>query len=154
MLNICLMIWRNMYGPISWGNKKDWRLYFSHISQKMKVEWMKHIIIVIQLFLNQELKRSLWYDKLLLLWISNRYAVNDDSIYAIFPNDLPESDLKRKDKSQINYILGDNPARVIYVVGAEDISQKSVQHRGSSGIFMYLMLMQNLSLMFILYMGL
>ena len=58
---------------------------------------------------------------------------------AIFASILPESDSKRKEyidfvKSQIDYILGDNPAGVNYVVGAEENSPRAVHHRGASGV--------------------
>ena len=62
-----------------------------------------------------------------------------ECIVGIFANILEESDPKRKEyinfvKSQMDYILGDNPAGVNYVVGAEDYSPKAVHHRGASGI--------------------
>ena len=38
-------------------------------------------------------------------------------------------------KSQIDYILGDNPAGVNYIVGAEENSPRSVHHRGASGTY-------------------
>ena len=53
---------------------------------------------------------------------------------------LPESDEKRKEyidfvKSQIDYIVGDYPAGVNYVVGAEHNSPKFVYHRGASSVY-------------------
>jgi hypothetical protein len=59
---------------------------------------------------------------------------------AIVANMLPETDSKRKEyidfvKSQIDYILGDNPAGVNYVVGAEENSPKAVHHRAASAVF-------------------
>ena len=83
---------------------------------------------------------GLWYDSGLSQWASNRYAANAASMLAMFANYLKETDEKRSKyinfvKSQIDYILGDNPAGVNYVVGAEDNSPKSVHHRGASGVF-------------------
>ena len=80
---------------------------------------------------------GLFYVPNLSTWGSNRYAANAAAMLAIFSNYLDESDPKRKTyidfvKSQINYILGDNPANVNYVVGAEENSPKAVHHRGSS----------------------
>jgi hypothetical protein len=59
---------------------------------------------------------------------------------AVFASILPESDSKRKSyiefvKKQIDYILGDNPAGVNYIVGAEENSPRAVHHRGASGTF-------------------
>jgi hypothetical protein len=56
---------------------------------------------------------------------------------AFFANNLPENDEKRPSyikfvQSQINYILGDNPLGINYVVGAEENSPKSVHHRAAS----------------------
>ena len=39
---------------------------------------------------------GLWYDKGLSAWASNRYAANAAAIVAVFANNLPESDSKRK----------------------------------------------------------
>ena len=85
-------------------------------------------------------KGGLFYVPNLSTWGSNRYASNAASMVAIFANLLPETDSKRKDyinfvKSQIDYILGDNPAGVNYVVGAEDNSPKAVHHRAASAVF-------------------
>ena len=60
---------------------------------------------------------------------------------AVFANMLPEGNEKREKyinfvKSQIDYILGDNPAGVNYVVGAEENSPRAVHHRGASGVDM------------------
>ena len=70
----------------------------------------------------------------------NRYAANAASVCAVLAKYLPEGDSKRKayidfTKSQIDYILGDNPAGINYVVGAEENSPKSVHHRAASGVF-------------------
>ena len=83
---------------------------------------------------------GLYYNQNLSQWASNRYAANAASMLGIFASYLSESDTKRKTyidfvKSQINYILGDNPAGVNYVVGAEENSPKSVHHRAASGTY-------------------
>ena len=85
-------------------------------------------------------KGGLWYDDRLSVLASNRYAANAACMVVTFVNFLPESDEKRKKyidfvKSQIDYILWDNPAGVNYAVGAEDNSPKSVHHRCDSGVF-------------------
>jgi len=84
---------------------------------------------------------GLWYDPQLSKWASNRYAANAASMLAVYANFLPEGNEKRQKyidfvKSQIDYILGDNPAGVNYVVGAEENSPRSVHHRGASGVDM------------------
>ena len=83
---------------------------------------------------------GLWYSKSLSAWASNRYAANAACMLAFFANTLPEDEPKKKDyidfvKSQIDYILGDNPAKVNYVVGAEENSPKSVHHRAASSVY-------------------
>ena len=70
-------------------------------------------------------------------WGSNRHASNAASTLLFLARLLPDSD-ERKQKyiefgeSQINYILGDNPLHINYVVGAEENSPKSVHHRAAS----------------------
>ena len=83
---------------------------------------------------------GLWYSAGLSAWASNRYAANGACMVAFFANTLSEDDPKKKEyiefvKSQIDYILGDNPAGVNYVVGAEENSPKSVHHRGASSVY-------------------
>ena len=56
---------------------------------------------------------------------------------SFFVNILPKDDEKRKTyldfvQSQINYILGDNPLGINFVVGAEENSPQSVHHRAAS----------------------
>ena len=127
-------------GPISWDDKRPGAYILSAIVTKdesrMKVAYEYCDTIISQ----PTTPGGLWYDKGLSVWASNRYAANAAAIVAVFANNLPESDSKRKGyidfvKSQIDYILGDNPAGVNYVVGAEDNSPKSVHHRGASGVF-------------------
>ena len=83
---------------------------------------------------------GLYYQNGLSTWASNRYAANAASMVAMFAHYLDENDKKRKSyisfvKSQIDYMLGDNPAGVNYVVGAEENSPKAVHHRGASGVY-------------------
>jgi len=83
---------------------------------------------------------GLWYDDGLSIWGANRYASNAAAMVAMFANYLPKTDPKREEyvkfvQQQTNYILGDNPAKVNYVVGAEENSPHAVHHRGSSGVF-------------------
>ena len=57
--------------------------------------------------------------------------------HLIFINNIRKTDSKRKEyidfiRSQINYILDDNPKGKNYVVGAEENSPKSVHHRRAS----------------------
>ena len=70
-------------------------------------------------------------------WGSNRHAANAAVALAFLANILPESDFRRKEyikfvEGQINYILGDNPLGVNFIVGAEENSPKSVHHRAAS----------------------
>ena len=83
---------------------------------------------------------GLFYDQNLSQWASNRYAANAAATLAVFASYLPENDSKRKSyiefvKSQIDYMLGDNPMGVNYVVGAEENSPKAVHHRAASGTY-------------------
>ena len=127
-------------GPISWDDKRPGAYILSAIVTKDEGR-MKDAYTYCDTIISQpRTPGGLWYDKGLSLWASNRYAANAASVCAVFASHLPESDSKRKDyidflKSQIDYILGDNPAGVNYVVGAEDNSPKSVHHRGASGVF-------------------
>ena len=70
-------------------------------------------------------------------WGSNRHAANAASILALFARILDDNDSKKKEYinfviNQINYILGDNPLNINYVVGAEENSPKAVHHRAAS----------------------
>ena len=85
-------------------------------------------------------KGGLYFVPNLSQWASNRYAANAASMLLVFSSILPESNSKRKEyidfaKSQIDYILGDNPAGVNFVVGAEENSPKAVHHRAASAVF-------------------
>ena len=70
-------------------------------------------------------------------WGSNRHASNAAAMVAFFAKILPEDDEKRPSyiefvQKQINYILGDNPLGINFVVGAEENSPQSVHHRAAS----------------------
>jgi len=125
-------------GPISWDDKRPGA--FVLIAQVTKDEtFMKKAYEYCDTLLNE--KRTpggLYYNEGLSTWASNRYAANAASMVAMFANILPEDDSKRSEyidfvKSQIDYILGDNPEGVDYVVGASEKSPKDVHHRGASG---------------------
>mgnify|MGYP004444709445 CR=1 FL=1 len=127
-------------GPISWDDKRPGCYILSAIvtkDEKRMEDAYKYCDAILK---EPRTPGGLWYDKGLSNWASNRYASNAAAMLAVFANHLPESDSKRKSyidfvKSQMDYILGDNPAGVNYVVGAEDNSPKAVHHRGASGTF-------------------
>ena len=127
-------------GPISWDDKRPGAYILSAIVTKDEGR-MKEAYSYCDTIISQPTTPGgLWYDKGLSAWASNRYAANAAAVVAVFANNLAEDDSKRKGyidfvKSQIDYILGDNPAGVNYVVGAEDNSPKAVHHRGASGVF-------------------
>jgi len=127
-------------GPISWDDKRP-GCYILAAMASIEEKRLKEAYTYCDAILTQpRTPGGLWYDDGLSVWASNRYAANAASMVAVLANFLPESDEKRKKyidfvKSQIDYILGDNPAGVNYVVGAEDNSPKSVHHRGASGVF-------------------
>ena len=80
---------------------------------------------------------GLYFYPALSRWGSNRHASNAASNLLFFANFLPDSDKRKQEyidfgESQINYILGDNPLNINYVVGAEENSPKSVHHRAAS----------------------
>ena len=80
---------------------------------------------------------GLWFVEGYSNWGSNRHASNAASNLLFFANFLPDSDERKQAyidfaESQMNYILGDNPLHINYVVGAEDNSPKSVHHRAAS----------------------
>ena len=127
-------------GPISWDDKHPGAYVLIALITKEE-KHMENAYKYCDAILSQpKTPGGLWYDKNLSQWASNRYAANAASMLAFFASILPESDSKRKGyidfvKSQIDYILGDNPAGVNYVVGAEDNSPKAVHHRGASGTY-------------------
>ena len=127
-------------GPISWDDKRPGAYVL--IAQLTKDEtFMKNAYEYCDKILEKpRTDGGLFYDPGLSTWASNRYAANAASMLAMFANFLPESDPKRQEyidfvKSQIDYILGDNPAGIDYVVGADENSPKDVHHRGASGIY-------------------
>ena len=127
-------------GPISWDDKRPGAYVL--IAQLTKDEtFMKNAYEYCDKILEKpRTDGGLFYDPGLSTWASNRYAANAASMLAMFANFLPESDPKRKEyidfvKSQIDYILGDNPAGIDYVVGADENSPKDVHHRGASAIY-------------------
>ena len=80
---------------------------------------------------------GLWFVEGLSRWGSNRHASNAASNLLFLANILPDSDERKKTyidfaEGQMNYILGDNPLHINYVVGAEENSPKSVHHRAAS----------------------
>ena len=126
------------HGPISWDDKRPGAYVL--IAQITKDEkFMKTAYEYCDTILEQpKTPGGLYYDPGVSTWASNRYAANAASMLAMFANILPESDPKRQTyidfvKSQIDYILGDNPAGIDYVVGAGKNSPKDVHHRGASG---------------------
>jgi len=127
-------------GPISWDDKRPG----CYILMAMITGEEKHIngaYSYCDAVLTQpKTKGGLWYDDGLSIWGANRYASNAASMVGMFANFLPKSDPKRAKyvefvQKQTDYILGDNPAKVNYVVGAEANSPKAVHHRGASGVF-------------------
>ena len=126
-------------GPISWDDKRP-GAYILAAQVTKEENRMKEAYRYCDAIIKQPTTPGgLWYSSL-SEWASNRYAANAASMVAVFASILPEDDPKRKGyidfvKSQIDYILGDNPAGVNYVVGAEDNSPKCVHHRGASGTF-------------------
>jgi len=127
-------------GPISWDDKRPG----CYILMAMITGDDKHVKEAYNycdaVLTQPRTPGGLWYDDGLSIWGSNRYASNAASMVAMFANYLPKSDTKRSKyvdfvKQQTDYILGDNPAKINYVVGAEANSPKSVHHRGASGVF-------------------
>ena len=125
-------------GPISWDDKRPGAYVL--IAEITKDEALMKIAYEYCDAILEQTKTAggLFYDQALSTWASNRYAANAASMLAMFANVLEESDPKRKTyidfvKSQIDYILGDNPAGIDYVVGASENSPKDVHHRGASG---------------------
>ena len=127
-------------GPISWDDKRPGCYILAAMVSKEEKRLKEAYDYCDAVITQPTTPGGLWYADGLSIWASNRYAANAASMVAVFANYLPESDSKRKDyikfvQSQINYILGDNPAGINYVVGAEENSPKSVHHRGASGVF-------------------
>jgi len=127
-------------GPISWDDKRPGCYILIAMvtnDEKRIQEAYNYCDAVLK---QPKTAGGLWYDDGLSMWGANRYASNAAAMVAMFANYLPKSDSKRAQyvdfvQQQTNYILGDNPAKVNYVVGAEANSPKAVHHRGSSGVF-------------------
>ena len=126
-------------GPISWDDKRPGAYMLAALITKEENRMKEAYTYCDEIISQPKTPGGLWYSSL-SQWASNRYAANAASMVAIFANILPESDPKRKDyidfvKSQIDYMLGDNPAGINYVVGAEVNSPRAVHHRGASGTY-------------------
>jgi len=127
-------------GPISWDDKRPGAYILAAIvtgdesRKNLAYKYCDNILT------QPKTPGGLWYDDNLSKWGSNRYASNAAAMVAMFANSLPASDSKRAKyvdfvKKQTDYILGDNPAKVNYVVGAEANSPKAVHHRAASGTY-------------------
>ncbi|ORX41785.1 putative cellulase [Piromyces finnis] len=125
-------------GPISWDDKKAAAYALMAITtgeSKYIEESTRHSDLMVNY---PTTPGGLWYDTNLSMWASNRYAANAAFTVAMLATSMDANDSKRKEyvafvKKQIDYILGDNPAKVDYVVGADPSSPKAVHHRGASG---------------------
>ena len=127
-------------GPISWDDKRPGAYALIAMITKEEKHMQNAYKYCDNILKQPRTPGGLWYDKNLSQWASNRYAANAACVLALFASILPETDPKRKEyidfvKSQIDYILGDNPAGINYVVGAEENSPKAVHHRGASGTY-------------------
>ena len=127
-------------GPISWDDKRPGCYVLAAMLTKDEKR-MKTASEYCDLILSQpKTPGGLYYLGSLSQWASNRYAANAASMLVMFASILPESDSKRNSyikfcKDQIDYILGNNPNNINYVVGAEKNSPKAVHHRGASGSY-------------------
>jgi len=127
-------------GPISWDDKRPGCYILIAMvtnDEKRIQEAYNYCDAVLK---QPKTAGGLWYDDGLSMWGANRYASNAAAMVAMFANYLPKSDSKRAQyvdfvQQQTNYILGDNPAKVNYVVGAEANSPKAVHHRAASGTY-------------------
>ena len=126
-------------GPISWDDKRPGCYILAAIVTNEENRLQEAYRYCDAIISQSTTPGGLWYSSL-SQWASNRYASNAASVVAAFANHLTKNDSKRKSyidfvKKQMDYILGDNPAGVNYVVGAEENSPKAVHHRGASGTF-------------------
>ena len=124
-------------GPISWDDKRPGAYILIAMVTKEEKRMKEAYTYCDAIISQKKTPGGLWYDQQLSMWASNRYAANAAAIVGVFASILDESDSKRKSyidfvESQINYILGDNPLGINFVVGAEENSPKSVHHRGAS----------------------
>ena len=126
-------------GPISWDDKRPGAYILTALVTKEESRMREAYSYCDSIISQPKTAGGLWYSSL-SQWASNRYAANAASMVAVFASILEKDDPKRQKyidfvKSQIDYILGDNPAGVNYVVGAEVNSPRAVHHRGASGVF-------------------
>jgi len=127
-------------GPISWDDKRPGGYILGAIVTGEDKYLNKAISYCDAVLTQPKTRGGLWYNDNLSKWGSNRYASNAASMLGMLANYLPKDHPKRSKyvdfvKSQTDYILGDNPAHVNYVVGAEKNSPKAVHHRGASGTY-------------------
>jgi hypothetical protein len=127
-------------GPISWDDKRPGSYILAAMITGEEKRLQQAYWYCDEVLTQPKTPGGLWYNDNLSKWGSNRYASNAAAMLGMFANYLPKSDPKRSKyidlvKSQTNSILGDNPAKVNYVVGAEANSPKAVHHRGSSGTY-------------------
>jgi len=130
----------NSGGPISWDDKKACSyalMYMITGEDKYKEQAFQHSDLMVNY---KTTPGGLWFDTNLSAWGSNRYASNAAYTVAMVASTMDASDSKRKQyvnfiQKQVDYIQGDNPAKVDYIVGADPSSPKAVHHRGSSGVF-------------------
>jgi len=127
-------------GPISWDDKRPGAYILAAIITGDEKRMQQAYWYCDNVLTQPKTPGGLWYDANLSKWASCRYASNAASMLAMFANYLPKSDSKRAKyvdfvKKQTDYILGDNPAKVNYVVGAEANSPKAVHHRAASGTY-------------------
>ncbi|ORX75060.1 cellulase Cel9A precursor [Anaeromyces robustus] len=127
-------------GPISWDDKRPGAYILAAMVTGEEKRLQQAYWYCDSILTQPKTRGGLWYDASLSQWGSNRYASNAAAMLAMFANYLPKSDPKRSKyvdfvKKQTDYILGDNPAKINYVVGAEASSPKAVHHRAASGTY-------------------
>ncbi|KAG4094255.1 cellulase Cel9A precursor [Neocallimastix lanati (nom. inval.)] len=127
-------------GPISWDDKRPGAYILAAMLTGDEKRKSKAYSYCDAILTQPKTPGGLWYDANLSKWGSNRYASNAAAMVAMFANSLPASDSKRSKyvdfvQKQTDYILGNNPAKVNYVVGAEANSPKAVHHRAASGTY-------------------
>ena len=123
--------------PINWEEKYG-RVYVLSAQILKDERYLTKAHNFADLILSQErTPGGLYYYPSLSRCGSNRYAANAALNLLFLANILSDSDERKQTyiefgESQINYILGDNPLHINYVLGAEDNSPKSVRHRAAS----------------------
>jgi len=125
-------------GPISWDDKRALTYAIMYVitdEDKYKTQAVSHSD---RMASYKTTPGGLWFDTDLSVWGSNRYACDAAFTVAMVASVMDKSDSKRDQyvkfiQKQVDYIQGDNPAKVNYIVGAEPSSPKSVHHRGASG---------------------